>query len=379
MSSDNYVSPLGLDVETLENSFNLLAPQAEELVRRFYDELFRRAPAVIPMFSNTTPAEQQKKLLAALKLVVENVRNPEALAPVLSTMGERHQGYGALPEHYPIVASTLVDTMKEMAGDAWNSTIESAWTQALKVIAKVMLDAYKSPSNTTVANTFATTTATPAQGATKMNDTDAAELDRLRSAVGGAMQAMMMIDRDFNVTYANQASIDLLEKHEATLQSVFPGFHAKGIIGSNIDAFHKNPAHQRTMLVTPANLPYSTNIQIAHLTMKLNVTAMMDANGQYIGNALEWADITEEVAKENHVARLQGAIDSSAQATMMVDRDFVVTYVNQATKDLLTKNQMQFSAVFPGFNAANIIGTCIDIFHKNPAHQRQLLADPVNL
>ncbi|VAW68039.1 Methyl-accepting chemotaxis protein I (serine chemoreceptor protein) [hydrothermal vent metagenome] len=281
-----------------------------------------------------------------------------------------------------MVASTLVDTMKEMAGDAWNSTIESAWTQALNVIAKVMLDAYKAPSNTNATSAPAmtpTTPATPAQGTTQMNDTDAAELDRLRSAVGGAMQAMMMIDRDFNVTYANQASIDLLAKHEATLQSVFPGFHAKGIIGSNIDAFHKNPAHQRTMLATPANLPYSTNIQIAHLTMKLNVTAMMDANGQYIGNALEWADITEEVAKENHVARLQGAIDSSAQATMMVDRDFVVTYVNQATKDLLTKNQMQFSAVFPGFNAANIIGTCIDIFHKNPAHQRQLLADPSNL
>ncbi len=371
MSSDNYVSPLGLDVETLESSFNLLAPQAEELVRRFYDELFRRAPAVIPMFENTTPPEQQKKLIAALKMVIENVRNPEALAPALTKMGERHQGYGALPEHYPVVASTLIDTMKEMAGDAWNSTIESAWSQALDVIAKAMLDAYQSPATST--------TNTPSEGDAKMNDTDMAELSRLRSAVGGAMQAIMMIDRDFNVTYANQASIDLLKKHEATLKSVFPGFHAEGIIGSNIDTFHKNPAHQRQMLSDPSNLPYSTNIQVAHLTMKLNVTAMIDNNGEYIGNALEWSDITDAVAKENHVARLQGAIDSSAQATMMVDRDFIVTYVNQSTKDLLTKNQMQFSAVFPGFNPANIIGTCIDIFHKNPAHQRQLLADPSNL
>jgi len=380
MNFDNYVSPLGLDVTTLETSFNLLAPRGEELVRRFYDELFQRAPQVRPMFDNTTPAGQQQKLLAALKLVVENVRKPEALAPVLTTMGERHQGYGVLPEHYPIVAESLIKVMKEMAGDVWTDTIESAWTQALGVIAKVMLDAYSdTPTNKTTTNDAAIPPQSATQGANIMNDTDVTELARLRSAVGGAMQAMMMIDRDFNVTYANQASIDLLNKHEAILQSVFPGFHAAGIIGVNIDTFHKNPAHQRTMLANPANLPYSTNIQIAHLTMKLNVTAMMDARGEYIGNALEWADITEEVAKENHVARLQGAIDSSAQATMMVDRDFIVTYVNQSTRDLLTKNQMQFSAVFPGFKAAAIVGTCIDIFHKNPAHQRQLLADPSNL
>jgi len=375
MSSDNYVSPLGLDVETLESSFNLLAPQGEELVRRFYNELFIRAPGVESMFDNVVPAEQQAKLLDSLRLVIDNVRNPAALAPALTTLGEKHQEYGALAEHYPVVSSVLIDTMKELAGDAWNDTIESAWKQALDVISKVMLDAYKPQ----ITNTITNEVKVPSQGASTMNNNDTEELARLRSAVGGAMQAMMMIDRDFNVTYANKASIDLLTKHEATLQSVFPGFKAAGIIGANIDAFHKNPAHQRTMLANPANLPYSTNIQVAHLTMKLNVTAMMDAKGGYIGNALEWADITDEVAKENHVARLQGAIDSSAQATMMVDRDFIVTYVNQATNDLLMKNQMQFSAVFPGFNAAAIVGTCIDIFHKNPAHQRQLLADPTNL
>jgi len=379
MSSDNYVSPLGLDVETLESSFNLLAPQGEELVRRFYDELFERAPAVKPMFANTTPAEQQKKLLAALKLVIENVRSPETLAPVLTAMGIRHQGYGALPEHFPVVANTLVDVMKELAGDVWTDSIESAWKQALNVIAKVMLDAYTASPITTTTTITTNVPNTAPQGVAKMNDTESVELARLRSAVGGAMQAMMMIDRDFNITYVNQASIDLLTKHEVTLQSVFPGFKASAVMGINIDTFHKNPAHQRQMLANPANLPYSTHIQIAHLTMKLNVTAMMDNNGEYIGNALEWSDVTEQVAKENHVARLQGAIDSSVQAVMMVDRDFIVTYVNQSTTDLLMKYQMQFSAVFPGFNAKSIVGTCIDTFHKNPAHQRQLLADPTNL
>lgn len=390
MSSDNYVSPLGLDVETLESSFNLLAPQADELVRRFYERLFQNYPEVVPLFANTVPAEQQKKLLASLKLVIENVRKPEALAPVLTTMGERHQDYGVKPEHYPAVATTLIAVMKEMAGDAWNYTIESAWSQALGVIAKVMIDAYKPESNQS--GQIQTANLSPqnaqfqnvqspgaAQMSTTNNDSDSIELARLRSAVGGAMQAMMMIDRDFNITYANKATIDLLTKHQIVLQSVYPGFSAQNIVGVCIDTFHKNPAHQRQMLNDPNNLPYSANIQVGHLSFKLNVTAMVDAAGQYIGNTLEWSDITEILAKENHVARLQGSLDGAMSAVMMVDRDFIVTYVNQSTMELLTKNQMQFSAVFPGFIAKNIIGTCIDTFHRNPDHQRKLLADPNNL
>ena len=57
-----YKSPLGLDVMTLEKTFKLLEPNIDEVVARFYDELFSRYPAVIPMFQNTSKAAQAKKL-----------------------------------------------------------------------------------------------------------------------------------------------------------------------------------------------------------------------------------------------------------------------------------------------------------------------------
>ncbi len=387
MNPNSYVSPLGLDVETLENSFNLLAPRGEELARRFYDELFRRAPAVKPMFSNVTPEMQQKKLLAALKLVVENVRRPEALTPVLSAMGERHQGYGALPEHYPVVASTLIDTMKDMAGGVWTESMETAWTHAFNVIAKVMTDAYKSELNVSAnksAQMASMSTATEPPGDSQMNkfalnDIEIAELARLRSAVGGAMQAMMMIDRDFRITYANQATMDLLKKHETTLQTVYPGFNAVKVLGVCIDIFHQNPAHQRKLLDNPNNLPYSTTIQIADLSFKLNVTAMLSDKGEYTGNTLEWADVTRELAQADQATRLLGAVSGSGTAMIMIDRDFIITYANQATDDLLNKHKAELEKAFPGFNSDKLMGTCIDIFHKNPAHQRRLLDDLNNL
>lgn len=137
-----YVSPLGLDVERLESSFELLEPQAEKVVEIFYQQLFSNYPGVIPLFKNTSPDIQQKKLLASLKLVVANLRKPDILADALKNLGSKHQGYGAKPEHYEVVASTLISAMKEIAGDLWTEQIQSAWEQALRTIAEVMLGGY---------------------------------------------------------------------------------------------------------------------------------------------------------------------------------------------------------------------------------------------
>ena len=66
-------------------------------------------------------------------------------------------------------------------------------------------------------------------------------------------------------------------------------------------------------------------------------------------------------------------------AIMTVDRDFMVTYVNGPTRELLKKNEAAFRSMWPSFDADKIIGMCIDTFHKNPSHQRQMLADPCRL
>jgi len=501
MSTDSYVSPLGLDVETLESSFNLLAPQAETLVARFYEELFKRYPAVAPLFASTTPAEQQKKLLASLKLVIENIRKPDVLANALTAMGERHQVYGAQPEHYAAVAGTLIDVMKELAGDAWNSTIESAWNEALNVIAKVMTDAYKENS---VNNFNELENSTELPGDSQMNDADIKELltlrsmmvaidkvqaiiefnldgtiitandnflgamgysldevkgkhhsifvepaykesaeyaqfwarlnrgefetaeykrigkggkvvwiqasynpvvdengvpfkvvkfanditqqkieaeknQRLQGAVVSSRQPTLLVDRDFIITFANAASLELLNKYKVQFTAAFPGFDPNAMIGACIDMFHKNPAHQRQLLDDPNNCPYQTDIKIGDLIFSLHVTASMDSDGNYVGNALEWQDVTELRKKELEVARLQSAVDGAQANLMICDMDLHITYANPAVVKMLAARADKLRQVFPGFDVHNLIGQNIDQFHKNPAHQRQLLSNPDRL
>jgi len=204
---------------------------------------------------------------------------------------------------------------------------------------------------------------------------------QLEGAIEQSVTPTMMIDRDFNITYANQSTLALLKKHEAVFQRRWPGFKASEevLIGTNIDGFHNNPSHQRNLLSDPNNLPYSTDIQIEDLTFELNVTAVLDAKGKYIGNSLEWQDVTEARNKSVEVGRLTSAVEGMTTNIMMADREGNIVYANPAVTKMLRRREAQLKAVLPSFSVDTMVGSNFDSFHKNPAHQQNLLSNPDNM
>jgi len=129
-------------VELLETSFKLLAPRGPELVDRFYAHLFSAHPQVRPMFPQDM-TDQKMKLLASIQLVISNVRNSDALFEPLTNLGRRHLYYGSEPAHYPLVRDTLIGVMCDMAGEAWTEDFERAWTDALNLVAGIMIEGQK--------------------------------------------------------------------------------------------------------------------------------------------------------------------------------------------------------------------------------------------
>ncbi|WCE31363.1 aerotaxis transducer Aer2 [Vibrio sp. SCSIO 43137] len=207
------------------------------------------------------------------------------------------------------------------------------------------------------------------------------EIARLQAAVDQAQTAMVMIDRDFNITYVNQETITLFSKHERTMRTVWSGFTAteEWLMGRCIDEFHRNPAHQRTMLSDPGNLPYQTDINIGPVKIELNVAAICDAKGEYIGNTLEWRDVTEERKKEEEIGRLASAVAGMTTNLMMADKNGVITYLNPSLQELLSSRENELQKFLPGFNASKLVGQSMDIFHKNPNHQQSIIANPDRL
>ncbi len=203
---------------------------------------------------------------------------------------------------------------------------------------------------------------------------------RMQGAMGGSATAMMMVDRDLIITYLNESSIKLLKSLEPVMQSIWPDFKAteEFMLGKCIDDFHKQPEHQRKLLADPANLPYQTNIKLADQTIKLNVAAIHDLEGKYVGSSLEWENISSQVAAEIEIGRLVSATQGMTVNLMMADPDGNINYMNPAVEKMLKKRESEIQTVLPNFKVDEVIGTNFDSFHANPAHQRNLLK-PENL
>jgi nitric oxide dioxygenase len=131
---------MSLNLDALETSFDLVAPHGDELMNVFYGRLFTAAPRVEPLFAHTDLRRQKSMLLAALVLLRKSLRDLEGIVPTLRALGARHVAYGALPEHYPVVAEVLLASMAEIAGPAWKPEFEVAWSEALGLVAGAMLE-----------------------------------------------------------------------------------------------------------------------------------------------------------------------------------------------------------------------------------------------
>jgi len=129
-----------LDIDTLETSFDLIAPRGDELVDIFYSRLFAAAPSVQPLFAGSDLRRQKAMLLGTLVLLRKSLRDLGAIVPKLHELGARHVAYGAAPAHYPVVGEVLIASMADVAGDAWRPQYAQAWAAAFAVVAGAMLE-----------------------------------------------------------------------------------------------------------------------------------------------------------------------------------------------------------------------------------------------
>lgn len=72
-------------------------------------------------------------------------------------------------------------------------------------------------------------------------------------------------------------------------------------------------------------------------------------------------------------SRIKSALDVCDTNVMMADPDFNIVYMNDAIKDMMATAESDLRKDLPNFDARNLMGKNIDTFHKNPAHQRNMI------
>ncbi|PIE18848.1 MAG: hypothetical protein CSA66_03785 [Proteobacteria bacterium] len=84
---------------------------------------------------------------------------------------------------------------------------------------------------------------------------------------------------------------------------------------------------------------------------------------------------TRSAAEVRAAAMAHAALEGSTTSMMMCDDNRIITYVNPANQEMLAKytGQLQRYLDDPTFDPRNLVGRCIDDFHRRPAHQEGVL------
>jgi len=363
-------------IQALEGSFALLAPRAPELVRRFYVRLFDEHPELRGMFPADL-GEQEKKLAAALAMVVTAARKLGSIEPALKKLGKRHKGWGVTAEQYAVVGAVLLETMADMAEAAWTDEVETAWKTAYEWVAGTMIGT-QGESKTMNKHTGSRNGISEIPRPRLVNQEEE-EAARLRDA-----------DQRGQLAAINKAQAVIEFNLDGTIITANNNF--LGALGYRLDEIK---GHHHRMFVEPT---FAASVEYERFWMALNRGEFQAAEFKRVGKGgreiwiqasynpifddagkvfkvVKFAtDITESKLRAEEQKLFTQMVDQAPINIMYCDTNLTIQYLNETCRGTLGTLE-QYLPIKVG----QMVGASIDVFHKNPAHQRQMLKDPKNL
>ncbi len=158
---------------------------------------------------------------------------------------------------------------------------------------------------------------------------------------------VMVADASLTIVYMNRAVTEFLTEAESDIQKDLPRFKVATLIGSNIDVFHKNPAHQRRMLEN-LNATHRAMIHVGGRSFDLVATPLKNKHGQRAGVVVEWADATmrlqnlEQAAQAEAVSRAQAVIEFNMDGTIVTANENFLNALGYSLPEIRGKHHSMF-------------------------------------
>jgi len=149
---------------------------------------------------------------------------------------------------------------------------------------------------------------------------------RVRAGLDVVKANVMVADDKHDIMYMNAALQQMMRETESELRKALPNFEAGKLVGANMDAFHKNPAHQRKLL-DALTTTHTANIEIGSQKFTLFATPVVDSHGKRAGTVIEWRNTTAMKAIEAEIDGIVTAAvagDFSRRVSLEGKRDFML-------------------------------------------------------
>lgn len=128
-------------IKLVQDSFEKVVPIADTAAEIFYQDLFDTAPDVQPYFAQSDMADQGRKLMTTLGVVIRGLDRLDTVLPAATDLAQRHVGYGVKADDYAKVGASLLRTLEKGLGDAFTPDVKDAWSIAYGTLSGAMIDA----------------------------------------------------------------------------------------------------------------------------------------------------------------------------------------------------------------------------------------------
>lgn len=127
---------------------------------------------------------------------------------------------------------------------------------------------------------------------------DSAQATRTQAALEVASSPFMLVNNDGSIIALNRSALDMFNGAEADLQAVEPEFSANAIAGGNLAMFGE------TLVINDYSTSRNERLVIGARTFDLVLTPVLTNLNERLGTAVEWKDMTAQLATELQIAGL---------------------------------------------------------------------------
>ena len=128
----------------ISQSLDQILDSTDVFGEEFYRSFFEQFPEVRKFFDGVNIYRQSVLLTMALIMVEQCYSTPYvATQRYLQYLGTKHQELKIPEEMYPKWKESMIATLRQFHGDAWDEELESQWRVAIERATELMLEGYK--------------------------------------------------------------------------------------------------------------------------------------------------------------------------------------------------------------------------------------------
>lgn len=124
------------------------------------------------------------------------------------------------------------------------------------------------------------------------------EAARIRAALDGCRTSVMVCDAQGRVVYVNNSLLRFFGEAQEDFRAAFPGCSAKDMLGRVMESIQGQAGLRQGQAIRFA---------LGRRTVSLSLSPVMHADGRRLGTAVEWLELTDELAAAAEVADMVAA------------------------------------------------------------------------